>query len=220
MKRSLALVLALAPAFGICASAQTLPLPAAPAAAPAAPAAPAKIAVIAVQAVVAQTNEGQRDFADVQKKLEPKRAALKALNAEVENLTKQLQAQGDKLSDSEKAARAKTIDEKKKQLERQSEDAQNDFGQEMQEVYNKLASKVYEVLVSYVQQHGYTLVLDAASQQQNPVLFAAQSADVSKAVLDAYNAKSGVPAAAGAAKPAASGASRPTAKTAPRTTGK
>ncbi len=69
-------------------------------------------------------------------------------------------------------------------------------------MYGTLASKVYDVLSSYAKDNGYTLVLDV-SQQQNPVLFAAQPTDISKAVVDAYNVKSGVPAppapAAGAA---------------------
>jgi outer membrane protein len=52
------------------------------------------------------------------------------------------------------------------------------------------------VLVSYAQQQGYTLVVDgSASQQQAPVvLFASPSTDITKAVIDAYNLKSGVPA--------------------------
>jgi outer membrane protein len=201
MKRSLALVITLASGFALSAAAQT---PAAPAAA--APAGPAKIAVVAFQVAVAQTNEGQRNFADLQKKYEPKRNQLKTLNDEIESLTKALQAQGDKLSDAERASRAKTIDDKKKQLERQGEDAQNDFQQEMQELYNGLASKVYDVLASYAQQQGFTLVLDVA-QQQNPVLYATESTNITKAIIDAYNVKSGVPAppapAAGAAAPPA-----------------
>src|SRR5579863_4005822 len=106
-------------------------VPAAPAAgaetAAAAPAGPAKIAVVAFQVAVAQTNEGQRNFADLQKKYDPKRQQLKALSDDVDSLTKQLQTQGDKLSDTEKASRAKTIDDKKKQLQRDGEDASNDF---------------------------------------------------------------------------------------------
>jgi len=197
MKRSLALIVTLASGFALSAAAQTLPAPAAAAA----PAGPAKIAVIAFQVAVAQTNEGQRNFADLQKKYDPKRQQLKTLSDEVDNLTKQLQAQGDKLSDAERASRAKTIDEKKKQLERQAEDAQNDFQQEMQELYNGLASKVYDVLASYAQQQGFTLVLDVA-QQQNPVLYANESTNITKQVIDAYNVKSGVPAPP--AQPAAS----------------
>jgi outer membrane protein len=194
MKRSVALVLTLASGLALNAAAQT---PSAPdAVAPAtssAPAGPAKIAVIAFQVAVAQTNEGQRNFADLQRKYQPKQTQLKTLNDEVDSLTKQLQSQGDKLSEAERASRAKTIDDKKKQLERSAEDAQNDFQNEMQELYTALASKVYDVLNDYSKQHGYTLVLDVA-QQQNPVLYANESTNITKAIIDAYNVKSGVPA--------------------------
>jgi outer membrane protein len=189
MKRSLALIATLASGLVLSAAAQTLPAPAAAAA----PAGPAKIAVIAFQVAVAQTNEGQRNFADLQKKYDPKRQQLKAESDEVDNLTKQLQAQGDKLSEEQRASRAKLVDEKKKKLDRAAEDAQNDFQQEMQELYNGLASKVYDVLASYAQQQGFTLVLDVA-QQQNPVLYASDSTNITKQIIDAYNVKSGVPA--------------------------
>jgi outer membrane protein len=208
MKRSLVFAVILASGFALTAAAQT---PAEPAAASAAtaPAGPPKIAVVAFQMAVGQTNEFQRNFADLQKKYDPKRQQLKVLSDDVDNLTKQLQAQGDKLSDGERASRAKTIDDKKKQLQRQGEDAQNDFQGEMQEMYNGVASKVYDVLSTYAQQQGFTLVLDV-SQQQNPVLYAHESTNITKPILDAYNVKSGVPA-----PPAQPAASAP-APTAPR----
>jgi len=188
MKRSLALIAMLASGFALSAAAQTLPAPAV-----AAPAGPAKIAVIAFQVAVAQTNEGQRNFADLQKKYAPKEVRLKAAGEEIEVLTKQLQTQADKLSDAEKASKAKIIDDKTKQAKRELEDAQNDMNGEMQEMYNSLASKVYDVLNDYATKQGYTIVLDVA-QQQNPVLYAAESTNITKAVIDAYNVKSGVPA--------------------------
>src|SRR5580658_1473692 len=196
MNRLLVCVATLASGFALTAAAQvpSAPAPAsAAAAAPSLPAGPPKIAVIAFQVAVAQTNEGQRNFADLQKKYEPKRQQLKTQSDEVDNLTKQLQAQGDKLSDAERAARANVIDTKKKQLDRSAEDAQTDFQQEMQEVYNGLASKVYDVLATYAQQQGFTLVLDV-SQQQSPVLYAGESSNITKQIIDAYNVKSGVPA--------------------------
>jgi outer membrane protein len=191
MKHSLVFVFLLASGVALSAPAQTPSAPAAPAGAP-------KIAVISFQAAVGQTNQGQRDFSDLQKKFEPKRQQLKALSDEIDTLTKQLQTQGDSLSDAARASRAKTIDDKKKQLDRSSEDARNDYQGEMQDLYGSLASKVYDVLASYAQQHGYTLVLDI-SQQQNQapvVLFASPTTDITKAVIDAYNLKSGVPAPA------------------------
>jgi len=190
MKRTLALALSLASGLALNAVAQT-PSPTA-AAAPVA-AIPAKVAVIAFAAAVAQTNEGQRTLGDVQRKFEPKRAQLKALSDEVDTLTKQLQAQGDKLSPTESAARAKTIDDKKKQLQRNMEDAQNDYNQEMGEAMNSLETKVYEVVESYAREQGYTLVLDG-SQQQTPILWFAETTNITPQIIAAYNTKSGVPA--------------------------
>ncbi len=190
MKRSLALVLTLASSFVLSAAAQ---MPAAPAAAATPTAGPAKIAVIAFQVAVAQTNEGQRQFADLQKKYAPKQEALKKLNDDVETMTKQLQADQAKLTPAEQQSRASAIDNKKKQLDRDAQDASSDFQQEMQQIYNNLASKVYDVLQSYAELHGYTLVLDV-SQQQSPVLYANNSTNITKEIIDAYNVKSGIPA--------------------------
>jgi len=190
MKRSLALVLTLASGFALSAAAQT---PAASAATPASASGPTKIAVIAFQVAVAQTNEGQRNFADPQKKFDPRREQLKKLSDEVDAMTKQLQADQAKLTPAEQQSRATAIDNKKKQLDRDGQDASSDFQQEMQDVYNSLASKVYDVLQSYAELHGYTLVLDV-SQQQNPVLYANNSNNITKEVIDAYNVKSGIPA--------------------------
>jgi len=219
MKQSLALAVLMASGVALAAAAQT---PAEPAgAAPAttttaaAPAGPPKIAVIAFQVAVGQTNEFQRNFADLQKKYDPKRQQLKALNDDVDKLTKDLQTQGDKLSDAERATRAKQIDDKKKQLQREGEDASNDFQNEMQEMYQGLASKVYDVLSNYAQQHGFTLVLDIA-QQQTPVLYAVESTNITKPIIDAYNTKSGVPAPPPGATPAAPTPGPTAPKAAPR----
>jgi len=195
MNRSLAVATLLASGLVLGAALQSQPA--------AAQAPPSKIAVIAFQAAVAQTNEGQRNFSDLQKKYLPKENQLKALSDEIDSLTKQLQTQGPTLTDAARAAQARTIDEKKKKLDRDAEDLRSEGAQEANEMYNTLASKVYDVLASYAQQQGFTLVLDA-SQQQNPILFALPSTDITKSVLDAYNLKSGVPAPpAGSTAPAA-----------------
>ena len=220
MKRLFVIVLTLMSGVVLSAAAQMPASPgvSAPATAPAAaPAGPAKIAVVAFQLAVAQTNEGQRDFADLQKKYDPKRQQLKVLSDEVDNLTKQLQAQGATLSDVERNNRAKTIDDKKKQLDRDTEDAQNDFQQDMQEMYNGLASKVYDAMQSYAESQGFTLILDI-SPQQSPVLYASEGSNITKAVIDAYNVKSGVPAPPAQPAAAPGGQMRPATPAHPVTT--
>jgi len=192
MKRLIVLAVTLASGLVLSAVAQT-PAAAAPTSAPVAPAGPTKIAVVAFQVAVAQTNEGQRNFADLQKKYDPRRQQLKAQSDEIDTLTKQLQASASTLSDAERSSRAAAIDTKKKKLDRDAQDAQSDFEQAMNELYQGLASKVYDVMQTYAEQQGYSLVLDI-SQQQSPVLFANNGTNITKQVIDAYNVKSGVPA--------------------------
>jgi outer membrane protein len=49
-------------------------------------------------------------------------------------------------------------------------------------------------MTDYAKSHGYTLVLDASDQQNATVLYAVPSTDITKAIIDAYNVKSGIPA--------------------------
>ena len=226
MKRSFTLVCLLASATGVgilsstgSAFAQTpsAPTPAGSTAGlAAAPAVPtnAKIAIIAFQQAVAATNEGQRNFAQLRVKFEPKQAQLKSQSDEIDSLKKQLQDAGSTLSEPERDSRLRTIDEKTKSLQRSAEDAQNEASGAMNDMYQQLAQKVYAVLDAYSNQNKFTIVLDT-SAQQTPVLWANQASDITKAVVDAYNAKSGVPAQPAAAAPAAP---RPSTPSAPRST--
>jgi outer membrane protein len=154
----------------------------------------AKVAVIAFQAAIGKTNEFQRDLADLQKKYGPRRDKLKTLNDEVDGLTKQLQDQGTQLSESERVSRARTLDEKKKELDRETQDAQSDFQNDLQQLIGTVAEKVGTLMTDYAEKHGFTLVLDAGDQQNAMVLYAVPSTDITQTIIDAYNQKSGVPA--------------------------
>ena len=194
MKRvfSFALFLVLAPALLASGQTATAPKPTAAAV----PASSAKVAVIAFQAAVTQTNEFQRDATDLEKKYDPQRARLKSLSDEIDNLTKQLQADDAKLTDAERASRSRVIDEKKKQLDRDNQDAQSDFQNDMQQIVNAMAQKVGAQMTDYAEKHGYTLVLDAGNQQSQTVLYAVSAMDITREIIEEYNQKSGIPAPA------------------------
>ena len=231
MNRTLVLVSALGAGLSTAAAmAQTAatpaPAPAAPAAASAAntpppppQAIPAKIALIAFEQAVFATNEGQKAVQDVQKKYEPKKAQIDTLAQEVESLKKQLQSAPATLSDEERATRLKNIDTKEKLLNRDAEDANNAYQAEVQEAYGKVARKVSATVQNYVAQNGYTLLLDVSNQQNSNVMWASQNPniDITLAVVNAYNASSGVAAPPPSAPSAGAPAARPRATT-PRTT--
>jgi Skp family chaperone for outer membrane proteins len=174
-----------------------------------APAAPApagvKIGIIDIQQAIVATNEGGRDFEALQKKFEPKRQELQNLNADVESLKKQLNTQGDKMNDDARNTLVKSIESKQKSLQRQAEDAQNDFQQQQTEIAQRILQKMAPVIDKYAKSNGYALLLDSSNPwPQGPLLWATDSVNLTKVIVDAYNAQSGVlpPPASAPAKPA------------------
>jgi outer membrane protein len=203
MNRNFALLTALAAGLTSAAGvAQTASTPApAPTAAPApAPVqvVQAKIAVIEYEQATAATNEGQRALQVLQKKYEPQKNQLQALQAEIDSLTKQLQGAPPTMTDYERSSRARTIDTKQKQLQRDGEDATNAFNAELQDTLGAIAKKMGPIVIKYVQDSGYTMLLDNTGQQGGLAVLWTQpgTTDISQAVVDAYNASSGVAAPA------------------------
>jgi outer membrane protein len=198
MNRTLVLVAALAAGMPSAAGVAQTAAPQNSSAAPAAPVAPqavpAKIALIEFEQTAAATNEGQHALQDVQKKYEPKKVQLQTLAQEIDSLKKQLQSAPATLSDEERASRQRSIDIKSKQLQRDGEDAQNSLNSDLQEAVGKVAQKLGPVVMKYVQQNGYTMLLDNTGQQGGLSVLWAPGTDISQAVVDAYNTASGIAA--------------------------
>ncbi|RSL17343.1 outer membrane protein [Edaphobacter aggregans] len=212
MNRNAAFASALAAVLTTAVSlAQTTAAPAA--AAPAAAAAvapqaiPAKIAIIEYEQVAAATNEGQRLLQELQTKYTPQKTKLDALAAEIDSLQKQLQAAPATMTDEERASRARAIDTKQKQYQRDGDDATTAYNADVQDAIGKVAQKLGPVVMKYVQQNGYTMLLDNNGQQQGglTLMWAVGGIDISQAIVDAYNASSGV----AAPPPSAPSATRP-----------
>ena len=204
-----ALVAGLLP-VAVVAQAPTATPPAAPAAAAATPPAatmpaepaqveptayPAKIALVSFEQAVFATNEGQRSVDELRKKYQPKKDQMDALAAEVDSLKKKLQAAPATMSDTERSALVKSIDTKDKQYQRDADEAQSTYNMDVQEALGKVAQKVNAVMVNYVEKNGYTLLLNVGGQQSQVMWTAATpNADITEAVVAAYNASSGVTA--------------------------
>ena len=215
MKRKFApYMLTLFVAISLTALAQTAARPAAPPPAPAGPA-PTKIGIINIELAIIGSNEGQRDFAALQKRFEPKQNELQTMNKEVEDLKKELNTKGDKYNDDARANLVKSIEQKQKVLQRSLEDAQNDFQTQQKELANAIGRKILQTLDKYAKDNGYAVILDV-SNPQTPVLWAGTSVDVTKDIVDAYNVESKVPAPPPPAPSAAAGAGSGAAGTAAR----
>jgi Skp family chaperone for outer membrane proteins len=154
-----------------------------------------KIGAINVEQAIFASNEGQRDFEALSKKLEPKQNDLKGKNDEIEGLKKQLNTQGDKLNDEAKGNLTRQIEQKQKALERAAQDAQEDARNQENEIAQRILQKMAPLIVKYASENGYGMIIDTSSNNQwpqGPVLWHGPALDITKPVVDAYNAQSGV----------------------------
>ncbi len=161
---------------------------------------PVKIGIVSIQDAIANTNEGKKEADGLQARFGARQNALKTQNDEIETLKADLQAKSDKLNEEERATRVKVITDKQKVLQRNGEDFQAEVQQAEQDILNRLGKKMLDVLDKYSKDNGYTVVLDV-SNPQTPVLWASPATNITKELVDAYNAASGV-AAPAATRPA------------------
>ena len=163
---------------------------------------PTKLGVISVQDCILATNEGQKEFEALGKKFEPTRNELKSLNDEIDGLKKQLDAQGSKMNEEARAGLVRQIETKQKALSRKQEDAQNDFVGQQNEIAQKILQKLGPVIDKYAKDNGLGLIIDISKPwPDGVVLWANQSVDITKPIVDLYNAQAGVPAAPSASRP-------------------
>jgi outer membrane protein len=209
-------VLSMISAWAQTGGAATPSSPSAVAASPAVPAPTAttgtgtKVGTINVEAAVFGCNEGRRDADALTKKLEPKQNELKSQNEELEGLQKQLQTQGDKLNEDAKATLVKQIETKKKSLDRAVQDFQEDGQNQGKEIFSRILQKMAPTIVKYAQANSFQLIVDTSNQwPQSQVLWSGEGVDITKAIVDAYNVSSGVPAPAPTGAPAAKTPAKP-----------
>ena len=165
-----------------------------------------KIAAINIEQAIFASNEGQRDMETLQKKFEPKSNDLKGKNDEIEQLKKQLNTQGDKMNDDAKANLQRSIEQKQKALDREAQDAREDFQNQQNEIGQRILQKMAPVILKYANEKGLGVILDTSNPwPQGPVVWA-EPVDITKTIVEAYNAQSGVPAPA---KPSGTTGARP-----------
>ncbi len=204
MTRKFALVILLfATVLSLAALAQTGTAAAAPAAPAAAPAVAAlqpgttKVGIINLQGAILASNEGRRDLEALDKKFDPKRTELQGLNKEIEDLKKQLNTQGDKMNEEARNNLVRSLETKQKTMQRASEDAQNEYQQQQSEVAQRILQKMAPVIDKFAKDNQYSLLIDVSQPwPQGQVLWFGLNADVTKQVVDLYNAQSGVVAPA------------------------
>jgi outer membrane protein len=184
-----------------------------------APAHPGKVGVINIQGALISTKDGQKAASELESKATPKRKELEGRQNEINSLKDQLQKGANTLSDTSKQSLYREIDSKTKSLNRAVEDAEAEFNQDQQKVLQQLGQKMMVIIDKYARDNGYTLVLDV-SAQNTPVLYASNTIDITKDIIELYDKNAGsvsAPATSAAPKTAVPApASKPAAPAPPK----
>jgi len=173
---------------------------------------PTKVAVIQVQTAIMSTKDGQKAANDLTTKFNPRRAEFEKRQADIASMQDQLKKGQATMSEDARTKLMRDIDAGNTKLQRDTQDAQADLDEEQQKIMQDLGGKMMQIVEKYAQQNGFAIVIDV-SNPQTPVLWAAQSIDITPEIVKLYdqaNPNAGAPSTpAGAAAPKPVGAAPP-----------
>ena len=196
--RSFAAVALLATA-AVCASAQQKPAGSPPAAAPATQASVAvpdsKIAMIYSDAFM-DPKTGIAKFnsllSTLNREFQPRQTDLQNLQTRINTLTKEI-------NDTQSVADPTALRTKRDQLEqlntelkRKAEDAEGAYNKRRQDIFLPLQQDIGKALEAFAKARGITVIVDGS---QVPVVYAAESIDITRAFINEFNSKNPATAA-------------------------
>jgi outer membrane protein len=163
---------------------------------------PLKVATLSVQGAIIGTKDGQKASQELESKFNPKKKEFDTRQAELTQLQDQYNKGGTVMNEDKRNQLAREIDEKKKRLERDMQDANEELQAEQQRVLQGLGQRVMAVIEKYAKDNGYTMILDT-SNPNTPILWASSGIDITQDIVQRYDKSSsnGGPVAPGVTKP-------------------
>jgi len=130
------------------------------------------------------------------REFQPRQTELTSLETRIQQINKEI-------TDTQAVADPKALQQKRDQLEqlqteykRKGEDAQAAYGRRRQEIFGPLQEDIGKALEAFAKARGITVIVDGS---QVPVVYAADSIDVTKAFIADFNSKN--PATASVPQP-------------------
>lgn len=143
-----------------------------------------KVGIVDIQGAIANTKDGQKALAGIKAKFEPIQTKLAQKQAEITSDKTKLNQGGNVMTPEQRDRLARSLDQKIKSLNRDTEDARAQFEQENSRMMDPLGRRVLAVIERYSKEHGYALVLDVSSQA-TPVLYA--SNNITNEIIKVYD---------------------------------
>jgi outer membrane protein len=159
-----------------------------------------KIAVIDMQGALLQTKDGQKAAAELKTKFSPKEQELQKRNADLTAKQDQYRKSENTLSADQKASLARDIDTLQRNLQRDAQDARQDFEEAQNKLMGGLLQKMQQVLTAYANQNQITMIFDISAQPNN-LLYADKATNITAAIIAMYDKNDSVTPTAPPSKP-------------------
>ncbi|MGE5487411.1 MAG: OmpH family outer membrane protein [bacterium] len=157
--------------------------------------APTKVGIINIQQAIVATKDGQKAIQQIEAKFGPRRTDFEKRQQELMAKENQYRQGANTMAEEARTALMREIDLMRKQLQRDMDDAQAELEQEQNRILQDLGGRMMTVIDKYAKDNGYALILDV-SNPQTPVLYASNTIEITRDIIDLYDKGAAVQPAA------------------------
>lgn len=150
---------------------------------------PNKVGIIHMVGAIFGTKDGQKALADLDAKYSPRSKELEKKESEIAGLRDQFQKGSNTMSEDAKTRLTRDIDQRIRAYNREREDAQTEYNQDLEKIRQELGSRIYQVIDKYARDNGYAVILDVSPQDQ-PVVYRSDSVDITSEIVALYDRSS------------------------------
>ena len=147
---------------------------------------PGKIGVINIQSAMVATKDGQKAAQELTNKFAPRRKELNDRQSELTSLNDELRKGSNTMSQDRQAQLEREIQSKNTRLQRDEQDAQDEWNTEQQRLLQGLGQRMIALVQKYAKDNGYSVVLDN-SNPNGPVLYNSSAIDITQDIISLYD---------------------------------
>ena len=135
-------------------------------------------------------------LATLNREFQPRQAELQAMQTKIETLSKEIESTQNVADPNALRQKKDQLDQLNTDFKRKGEDAQAAYNKRRQEIFTPLQEDIGKALEAFAKARGITVIVDGS---QVPVVYAADSIDITRAFIAEFNSKN--PATASVSRP-------------------
>lgn len=120
------------------------------------------------------------------REFQPRQTELQGIQQKVQTLSDDIEKTKSVADPVALQRKVDDLEQLKKDFQRKGEDAQAAYNRRRQEIFQPLQVEIGKALEAFAKQRGITVIIDAS---QVPVVYAAESIDVTRAFINEFNSK-------------------------------